>query len=203
MAAHNYKYTLEFVLSKEIEGGYVNDPRDKGGETNLGITKNSYEAYLGRAVRPGEMKELTIVEAAPFYRKLYWNKLECDSLPVGIDLCIFDFGVNSGISRSAKFFQELIGAKPDGAIGPKTLNKFEEYITKQITAEEDIIAVLRKFVTLFCNKRRTFLKSLADFEHFGKGWLKRVKLIEERATQMLEKKVKNLSEETRPKMSDV
>ena len=183
MTHQNYKYSLEFVLSKDIEGGYVNDPRDPGGETNLGVTKKAYEEYLGRSVAPGEMKALTIVEAAPFYRKKYWNKLECDSLPPGVDLCLFDFGVNAGVSRSAKFFQEIIGAVPDGFIGKKSIDKFSEYIKSN---NKDSITALRNFVTVFSNKRRDYYRSLKQFDIYGKGWLKRVKLVEAKANQMLD-----------------
>ena len=188
MARSNYKYTLEFVLSKDIEGGYVNHPSDPGGETNLGITKKAYESYLGSEVTSEEMKNLTIVEAAPFYKKKYWDVLSCDSLPVGIDLCVFDFGVNSGTGRSAKFLQEIVGAKIDGSIGTKTLNSLSEFLNSRTRLHnEDIVQARISFIKMFCNKRRDYLKSLRTFETFGRGWMRRVNLVEEKAIQMIQK----------------
>ena len=118
----NYQKCLETILHHE--GGYVNHPKDPGGETNLGVTKRVYEEHGGTK----DMKELTVEDVAPIYKKGYWDKMKCDDLPSGLDLCVFDFGVNAGPGRAAKYLQTLIGTKADGGIGPMTLAKVEEYI---------------------------------------------------------------------------
>ena len=74
------------------EGGYVNHPRDPGGETNLGVTKRVYEEFGGEK----DMKDLTVEDVAIIYKKGYWDKCKCDSLPSGLDLVVFDFAVNAG-----------------------------------------------------------------------------------------------------------
>ena len=44
--------------------------------------------------------------------------MKCDDIPSGLDLCLFDFGVNAGSGRAAKFLQQMIGTTVDGGIGP-------------------------------------------------------------------------------------
>ena len=106
----NYNKCLETILHHE--GGYVNHPKDPGGETNLGVTKLVYEEWGGKK----DMRDLTVEDVAPIYKKNYWDRLKGDSLPDGLDLCVFDFGVNAGTGRSAKYLQKMIGTVADGGI---------------------------------------------------------------------------------------
>ena len=118
----NYEKCLEIILHHE--GGYVNHPKDPGGETNLGVTKRVYEEWGGTK----DMKDLTVEDVAPIYQKNYWNRVRGDDLPAGLDLCVFDFGVNAGTGRSAKFLQRLVGTTVDGGIGPATLRAVNAYV---------------------------------------------------------------------------
>ena len=118
----NYDKCLETILHHE--GGYVNHPKDPGGETNLGVTKRVYEDFGGTK----DMKDLTVEDVAPIYKKGYWDKMKGDELPNGLDLCVFDFGVNAGPGRAAKYLQTMIGTVADGGIGPNTLAKVAEYV---------------------------------------------------------------------------
>ena len=74
------------------------------------------------------MKDLTVEDVAPIYRKNYWDRMKCDDLPTGLDLCVFDFGVNAGTGRSAKYLQRMIGTTVDGGIGPNTLRAVANYV---------------------------------------------------------------------------
>jgi len=164
MAAENYDKCLELILHHE--GGYVNHPSDPGGETNMGVTKRVYEEWcMKNDLHTKDMKELTFEDVAPIYRKNYWDRIRGDSLPSGLDLCIFDFGVNAGVGRAAKFIQSIIGTTVDGGIGPMTLGSIEAYI--QI---EGIEATIDKYQ----NDRQEYYESLSTFETFGKGWTRRV-----------------------------
>ena len=144
------------------EGGYVNHPKDPGGETNHGVTRNVWEKWVGKPLEVGDMKNLTQDDVAPLYRSEYWRRLKCDDLPSGLDFFCFDWGVNSGTSRSAKALQGIIGATQDGGIGPKTLKMLEEY---------DSVEVLHKMH----DKRQGFYEGLKTFDTFGKGWTRRNK----------------------------
>ena len=155
-----FKEALEVILHHE--GGYVNHPKDPGGETNLGVTKRVYEEWGGTK----DMKELTPEDVEPIYKKNYWDKLKCDELPEALALCVFDFGVNAGPGRAAKYLQSLVGALPiDGGIGPMTLAAVDKYIDK-FSVE---LAVER-----YQESRQKYYEKLSTFDTFGKGWTRRV-----------------------------
>ena len=161
----NWDKCLQAILHHE--GGYVNHPKDPGGETNLGVTKRVYEEWGGTK----DMKELTFEDVAPIYKKNYWHKGQGESLPGGLDLCVFDFGVNAGPGRAAKYLQTQIGTIADGGIGPNTLAKLDEYMQTN-----DIQTVIKKYQDV----RLDYYKQLKTFETFGRGWTRRV----EETTQM-------------------
>ena len=159
MAAENYVTCLEIILHHE--GGYVNHPKDPGGETNLGVTKRVYEDFGGTK----DMKDLVREDVEPIYKKNYWDRMKCDDVPAGLDLCLFDFGVNAGTGRSAKYLQRMIGTVADGGIGPNTLRALGNYI-EEVGTEGAI--------KNFQSKRQEYYESLSTFETFGRGWTRRV-----------------------------
>ena len=155
----NYDKCLETILHHE--GGYVNHPKDPGGETNLGVTKRVYEEHGGTK----DMKDLTVEDVAPIYKSGYWDKMKGDNLPNGLDLCVFDFGVNAGPGRAAKYLQTMIGSTPDGGIGPMTLKAVSEYV-------EDHGLV--KAIENYQDARQSYYEKLSTFDTFGRGWTRRV-----------------------------
>ena len=173
MAAQNYQACLDMILHHE--GGYVNHPKDPGGETNLGVTKRVYEEWGGKK----DMKDLEVEDVAPIYRKNYWDRTKADELPSGLDLCVFDFGVNAGTGRAAKYLQRLIGTVADGGIGPNTLKALDEFISKQEYGVKDTILKYQA-------ARQDYYESLSTFETFGKGWTRRVKETTQSALDMVE-----------------
>ena len=113
----NFDKAVEVILKHE--GGYVNDPVDPGGETNMGISKRAYP-YLN-------IKELTKKDAKDIYFKDYWLKAKCSKLPEELRMIYFDMVVNMGRSRAVKILQKAITAKGvktavDGGIGPQTIS---------------------------------------------------------------------------------
>ena len=159
----NFNKCLNLVLHHE--GGYVNHPKDPGGMTNMGITKRVYEEWIGYAVSEHTMQNLTEEDVGPIYRKNYWDRLKCDELPQGLDLCLFDFGVNAGTGRAAKYLQTLVGTKPDGGIGPMTLKAVSEYVEKH---------GLAKAIDNYQEARQAYYEKLSTFDTFGRGWTRRV-----------------------------
>jgi len=170
MASKNYQKCLETILHHE--GGYVNHPKDPGGETNLGVTKRVYEEWGGTK----DMKDLVVEDVAPIYKKNYWDKLKGDDLPGGLDLCVFDFGVNAGPGRAAKYLQTMIGTVADGGIGPNTLRKVSDYVN-----EHGIEETVKKYQ----EARQGYYESLSTFETFGRGWTRRVTETTELALKMV------------------
>ena len=163
----NFDECLKMLLHHE--GGYVNHPSDPGGETNLGVTKKVYQEWGGTK----DMKDLTVEDVAPIYKKNYWDRCKCDDLESGVDWVVFDWAVNSGTGRSAKAIQKICGAAQDGAIGPKTLALIGTQNTQYVIEE-------------FGKIRQDFYESLKTFDTFGKGWTRRNKETTAKALEMIE-----------------
>ena len=155
---NNFDKCLHMLL--EHEGGYVNNVHDKGGMTNLVVTKRVYDKWIGRESTEQEMRDLTPDDVAPIYKKNYWNRVKGDSLPSGLDWACFDWAVNSGSGRPAKAVQRAVGATQDGAIGNQTLG---------LIAEKDPKFIIDYVYTV----RQAFYESLDDYKHFGRGWSRR------------------------------
>lgn len=154
---------FEDALAKvlEHEGGFVDDTRDPGGMTCLGVTKTVWQEWVGHPVTEKEMKALTPEKVAPLYKRKYWDKVKADQLPDGLDYSVFDFAVNSGPGRAIKLLQSCVDVKIDGDIGPVTIAAIKA-------------ANPRKLVFLYNDARLAFLRSLPHWDVYGKGWGKRV-----------------------------
>jgi lysozyme family protein len=161
-----------FALMLKSEGGFVNHPSDPGGMTNLGVTKATWENWVGRASDEIEMRGLTPEKVEPLYKKKYWDAVRGDDLPVGLDYLCFDFGVNAGPGRSIKLLQSAVGVTPDGGFGPLTLAAVQAI---------DPVELIEKF----SQAKEDFYRSLSQFPVFGKGWLNRVADVKIKANSML------------------
>jgi len=166
---NNFEQSLIYLLKHE--GGYVHHSRDPGGRTNRGVTQRAWEEYIGRKVDEQEMRNLTVDEITPFYKTRYWNLVRGDELPFGVDYCVFDVAVNSGVNRAIRFLQLASGVVADGMIGPGTMNKIAKADPKEL-------------IKKICNERREFLYRLETFDTFGKGWMRRVTDVERTALEM-------------------
>lgn len=163
MSASNFRPSLALVLAHE--GGYSNHPLDPGGATNFGVTQKVYDAYRnyhGSKLQP--VKNIASSEVSDIYNKNYWRLVRGDSLPCGIDYAVFDFAVNSGVSRAVKYLQRLVGVEADGVIGFMSLDAIE----KADRANPE------KLIAQYCSNRLEFLKQLPSFNTFGLGWTRRV-----------------------------
>lgn len=155
---HNFEKCLELVL--EHEGGYVNHPRDPGGATNKGVTQAVYDRYRrSRGRSKQSVKFLETGELEAIYKLQYWDAVQGDLLPSGLDYAVFDFAVNSGVGRASKYLQGVLGVKQDGHIGAMTLGAITD---------------VRKTINALCDWRMSFLRRLGTFATFGKGWTRRV-----------------------------
>ena len=172
MASYFYDAALARVLAHE--GGYTNHPDDPGGPTNFGITIFDYRKYVKPDAVADDVRAMRLDEAKAIYRAKYWDALRCDDLPAGVDYAVFDYGVNSGVSRAAKVLQRLLGVPADGIIGPVTL------AAARSCDCEKVIAAL-------CEERLGFLRALRTWPVFGKGWGRRVAEVKTAALAMAAK----------------
>ena len=146
-------FDTAFMALVGNEGGYVNDPKDPGGETKFGISKRAYPDV--------DIANLTLEQAQAIYLRDYWNRARCDDLPPAIAYLVFDCAVNSGIGQSIRFLQRAIGVADDGLIGPMTLAA-----VNRVDAES--------LASRFLGQRLEFMTRLTTWDVFGKGWARRI-----------------------------
>lgn len=163
-----------------VEGGYVNDPRDAGGETNFGITKTT---ALANGFT-GPMRDMTQAQALAIYRSQYFTKpgfgLVFDVLP-SVAAELFDTGVNMGPDFAAKSFQRSLNAlnnqeasypdiTVDGRIGNATITSLKLLVAKR--GHEDAETVLLKALNCLQGARYIELaEGRKANEAFLFGWL--------------------------------
>lgn len=170
MVAANWPESLRRLL--EHEGGNDDDPRDPGGRTSRGIIQSEWTRYV--AAHPGlpaDVWKAPQSAVEDIYRRQYWDALRCDELPAGVDYAVFDFGVNSGIGRAARYLQLIVGTAQDGQIGPATL--------AAVRGKRPI-----EVIEALCSRRMAFLQGLKTWGTFGKGWGRRVAEVRKAALAM-------------------
>ncbi|UOF77629.1 lysozyme [Caudoviricetes sp.] len=152
----NYAQALKQVL--KYEGGYVDHPKDPGGPTNKGVTQAVYDSWQKSQNLPTQsVRNISDATVAAIYKQQYWDRINGDNLPAGVDFAVFDYAVNSGVSRAAKTLQAVVGVAQDGQIGPATIQATKTYVAMAVT-----------------NKRLAFMQSLSIWSTFGKGWSARI-----------------------------
>ena len=162
----NFPACLDFTIgpgpaSGGEEGPYSNDPRDPGGPTNYGVTLSAWSDWLQRPAARQDIENLTRPDVVPFYTAKYWNATRCWGLHVGVDLMVFDFGVNAGVKCSALLLQQVVDVTQDEVVGPLTCLAAKGY------GAEALIEALHAAHT-------AHYQSLLEFPIYGKGWLARV-----------------------------
>ena len=151
----------------EKEGGYVNDPKDPGGETKYGISKRSYPHI--------NIKALTKKQAKEIYRTDWWEKYKYDKMATMVDgdyseiaIRVFILAVNIGPRNAHKCLQRALLAcgdelDVDGIIGEHT---------KRL-----LLSNGHKIIFPFRSEAAGFYRALVagrpELKPFLKGWLDR------------------------------
>jgi len=119
----NFDKAIPIILRHE--GGYVNDPDDPGGETNMGITKRDFPQL--------DIANLTAEQAKGIYKEKYWDAVKGNQISnQKVANQIFDFGVNAGTKRSIRKAQEVLKETfnvmvVDGIIGNQTIGTLNSF----------------------------------------------------------------------------
>lgn len=147
----NFDTAFERLIGHE--GGYVNNPRDPGGETKYGISKHQY---------PGEdIAGMTLERAKAIYLRDYWGPAGCDLVPDLLKFDLFDTAVNSGVVAAIRMLQRASGESADGVIGSRTL------MASQAMDPERLLARFNGF-------RLDYLNDQPTWPSFGRGWAQRI-----------------------------
>jgi lysozyme family protein len=139
------------ILSSE--GGYVNHPKDPGGETNWGISKRSYPNL--------DIKNLTRQQAIDIYKRDFWDKIRADKMHPALAFQVLDFAVNSGIGTAIKKLQVVANVPDDGNWGP---------VTESAVAKMSPVVLTLRFIA----ERADYWRKLPTWQTFGAGWTGRL-----------------------------
>lgn len=167
MSAENFEKCLALTLA--YEGGFVDSPTDPGRATMCGVTQAVYDAYRDSRKQARQSVRLsTPAERTTIYRDRYWDLSKCDALPSGVDLAVFDFAVNSGVSRAVKTLQAIVGVDVDGIVGKDTLSAVQAYCQHYTAgALSDALGM----------RRIKFMQSLGNYKINSTGWLIRASAV--------------------------
>jgi lysozyme family protein len=141
------------LIINRIEGGYVNDPQDPGGETKYGISKAAYPNL--------DIAGLTIEQAQAIYYSDYWAPCGASALPSQLDLWLLDGAINHGVDEAVKLLQGVCGVEQDGALGPDTA----------------FAAAALEEPEMYLVARANHYQTLPGWEHDKNGWQKRLFII--------------------------
>ena len=164
----NFNTFIPFLHEKE--GGFVHDPDDPGGATNMGVTFGTFTHYCHLKCCPqptiDDLRRLSEPQWQDIIRTLYWDVCRADHIQSqAVAVMMVDWAVHSGPSTAIKHVQRILGVKADGIVGPVTL------------AAINSMSPLPLFGQIR-NDRIKFLKNLVatrpQCEKYLKGWLRRV-----------------------------
>ena len=162
----DYTKLIPFIL--QWEGGFVNDPLDKGGATNKGVTMATYRQFYGENSTVEELKGITNKQWNHIFKSGYWNRGKADEItsqPVANILV--DWLWLSG-SPAIKLPQELLNVVADGVVGPKTIAAVNARDARQL-----FDAIKARRVEYINN----IIRNTPTNERFRKGWMTRLDAI--------------------------
>ena len=165
-------FEKEFYSIIKVEGGFVNDPADKGGATKFGITIKTLSDYLGRNATVEDVKNLDIGTAKIIFKKKYWDVCLLDQIKSQVIAhFIFDQIVNSGPGIAIMLTQAVIGSTQDGIMGQRTIALLN--VTPEKRFLKSFFKKVQQRYVQICVKDASQIRFLA-------GWL------EKRANPMLD-----------------
>lgn len=157
------KLMIPFI--KKWEGGFANDPDDKGGCTMMGVTIATYRKFFGKDKTCEDLKHITEDEWLEIFRKGYWDCWKADEIKnQSIAQLVVDCGWGSGPKTAIKKVQATLGLKVDGVVGPKTLAALNQAPSA---------GVFRKLWVMRYNWFHDIAKS-GNNKKFLRGWLNRL-----------------------------
>lgn len=162
------------------EGGYSNNPDDKGAETLCGVARNYNPDWAGwemidlwesRGKTGKDLEKLAksdphfmaLVNA--LYRGKYWNKAQCPYVPELLKYPMFSCAVNCGHTMAIKLLQRAAGVKADGIFGKITRTTCNTMPQKELC---------ERFYGKWKDYYQAIVRNNPNQQVFLKGWLNRV-----------------------------
>lgn len=140
--------------------------------TSYGVTRMSWDDAVDEGLVSGDMNSAPVSDFAKILEANYWDRNNCNQLPAGIDLMVFNDATLSGDDHAAKLLQRLVGTIPDGMIGPHTI--------VEVKAMEPSVLVL-----MIARADIAFLSALRNASLYINGWKRREFYMQTEALKMI------------------
>jgi len=192
-------FYIAFKETIKKEGGYVNDPKDSGGETFMGIARKIHLEWDGWIIVDASKKhiksdaglsgmllanECLIELVENLYVKKYWNRIKGFNIEDNLQIIanyLFESAVHIGVRNAIRCLQRALNIlnydtkkypelKEDGIIGRKTLGILNAYFISNKRELEYLILAFRGFLVKFY---LNLVRKRTKDERFIRGWLKR------------------------------
>lgn len=162
---------IDDVLRRE--GGYSDQPADRGGPTKYGVTQKTLSAWLGRPAAVDEVREMEESTAREIYEKNYYRAPALDTLPERIRPFLFDCSVNHGPGRAVMFLQKAVNT---AGFGPVAVDGEVGSQTRQAVERADA-EMGSRLVNALVDERKAFYANLIAGDSsqavFERGWMAR------------------------------
>ena len=184
------RFAAAYSRIERIEGGFVNDPVDRGGATKYGISLRflvregafdldqdgvkDFDLDMDGDIDVADIRALTPIDARYLYRRCFWAPLDCESFAPPLGEALFDQGVNGGLVAARKLLQQAINRVGgallvvDGGIGPKTLAALDVQL-----ARAGMGAMISAYRAVAADRYRAIVAASPSQARFLKGWLRR------------------------------
>lgn len=157
----NFDQAFELVVGHE--GVYSTDRNDPGNYTPSGEFKGTKYGISARSYPHLDIKNLTLEDAKAIYKKDFWDAIRAEELPESLRFHLFDYAVNSGVSRAIIGLQRVLGVADDGIFGPITMLSLQNHKAH--------IAWIALMLSL---ERLEFMTQRVIWDTQGKGWTRRM-----------------------------
>lgn len=194
VTAFSERFERAFADLLGIEGGFVDDPVDRGGATKYGISLRflkaegqidedldgyaDFDLDMDGDIDGADIRLLTVGDAKSLYKRSFWEVLDCESFPEPIGEMLFDQGVNGGNHAAKKLLQRAINAlrsemyqhpiKVDGQIGRHTREALDLLI-----ADGGLPRFAAAYRAAVAHRYRSIVRRNPSQARFLNGWLNR------------------------------
>jgi lysozyme family protein len=149
---------ISIIKTLHNEGGFVNNPADRGGPTNMGITQADMPDV--------DIKAISIAQAETYYLEHFWKKFYSQIEDQNIANKLFDMGFLFGVGTATIFLQTCLNVEPtDGVVGQHTLDA--------INAAEPV-SLLTAFKSILVTHALGIGAKDPSQRQFVKGWINRI-----------------------------
>lgn len=159
----NFNNAFERVVGHE--GGFQNDPADRGnwttGVIGQGLNRGTKFGISAMSYPDLEIRSLTVDQARAIYKRDFWDRAKADQYDFAIAFQLFDMAVNHGNGNAIRMLQRAVKVADDGQIGPASLAAIKAMNVN------DVIMRLNA-------ERLRFFAKLSTFSRYGAGWVNRV-----------------------------